>query len=51
MTPEEINLILRHLRDQGYPAVILDWEEGVSVTIGITLTDEGTPGESFRPSK
>lgn len=34
MTPEEVNLILRHLRDQGYPARILTWEP---LLIGIDL--------------
>lgn len=39
MTTEEIVLILRHLQGQGYPAELMEWEHGVSVTIAITLPD------------
>jgi hypothetical protein len=44
MTTEEIVLILRHLRDQGYPAELMEWEHGVSVTIAITLPDVDAVG-------
>lgn len=40
MTPEEVNLILRHLRDQGYPARILTWEP---LLIGIDLPELERP--------
>jgi hypothetical protein len=44
MTAEEIVLILRHLRGQGYPAELMAWEQGVSVTIAITLPDVPAEG-------